>query len=129
MGTFRFQCVLVDAAQRFTMFLPNGTPVRSFLSVRLQEYVRIAVDVERGLFFGSPTVSAAANAVRGAVQSAVAGDRIHVSVRGDTLSGIAAAMLGDAARWRDIANANDIDDPLNLPPGTRLVIPPTSGTT
>ena len=40
MGRLQFRCVLVDAEQRFTMFLRDGTPVRSTLSVRLQEFVR-----------------------------------------------------------------------------------------
>ena len=43
--------------------------------------------------------------------------------RGDTLSGIAARVYGDPSRWRDIANANNIEDPFNLPTGASLVIP------
>jgi hypothetical protein len=123
MGGFRFQCVLVDAGQRFTMFLPDGTPVRSYLSVRLQEYAAVTVDIERGLFFGSPTASAAANAIVDTGRAIVNGDRVHVSLEGETLSGIAAAELGDAARWRDIAHANDIEDVFGLKAGTQLVIP------
>ena len=42
----------------------------------------------------------------------------------DTLPAIAAAEYGDARQWRAIAEANDIDDPLMLVPGTRLVLPP-----
>jgi LysM repeat protein len=124
MGQFQFPCVLVDAGQRFTMFLRDGTPVRSTLSVRLQEYVRVDVQLERGLFVGSPTVSAAVNrAVRTGQAAGSGSPTIHTAVRGDTLSGLAAAFLGDPALWRDIARANDIDDPFGLPPGTPLVIP------
>jgi LysM repeat protein len=126
MGRFQFQCVLVDAGQSFTMFLRDGTPVRSTLSVTLQEFVRVDLRVERGLFFGSPTVSSAVNAVAGALSSGT--PSIHVVLRGETLSGIAAFYLGDPARWRDIARANDVDDPFDLPPGTSLVIPsPSAG--
>jgi LysM repeat protein len=133
MGRFQFQCVLVDAGQRFTMFLRDGTPVRSTLSVRLQEFVRIDMRVERGLFFGSPTVSAAVNtAVSAAVDAGNAllsgTPSVHIVLAGDTLSGLAAAFLGDAGRWRDIARANGIDDPFDLPPGRSLVIPaPAAG--
>jgi nucleoid-associated protein YgaU len=42
---------------------------------------------------------------------------------GDTLTGLAATFLGDAGRWRDIARANNLDDPLDLSPGTPLLIP------
>jgi LysM repeat protein len=128
MGRFQFQCVLVDAGQRFTMFSRDGTPVRSTVSVRFQEYVRIDVQVRRGVFFGSPTVSALVNAgidvAAGAVSGAVT---VHVLLRGDTLSGLAAAYLGDPTLWRDIARANGIADPLDLPVGHSLVIPTTGG--
>ena len=40
-GRFRFQCVLVDAGQRFTMFLARRHPGALHVSVRLQEYVRV----------------------------------------------------------------------------------------
>jgi LysM repeat protein len=125
MGRFQFQCVLVDVGQTFTMFLRDGTPVRSTLSVALQEFVRVDMRVERGLFFGSPTVSSAVNTVAGALSGVLSSGTpsIHVVLRGETLSGIAAFYLGDAGRWRDIARANDVDDPFDLPPGTSLVIP------
>jgi LysM repeat protein len=124
MGRFQFQCVLVDAGQRFTMFLPDGTPVRSIMSVRFQEYVRADIQIERGLFSGSPTVSAVVNtAVQTSAQLLSGSSTVHITLQGDTLSGLAAAYLGDAALWRDIAQANNIDDPFNLLVGLPLVIP------
>jgi nucleoid-associated protein YgaU len=124
MGGFQFQCVLVDAGQRFTMFLRDGTPVRSILSVRFQEYVRVDVEIRRGVFFGSPTVSAGVNTAIETTRAVLSGSAtVHITVEGDTLSGLAAAFLGDAALWRDIARANAIDDPFDLSPGRRLVIP------
>ncbi len=121
LGRLQFQCVLVDAGQRYTMFLPDGTPVRSSLSVRLQEYVRLEVDIRQGLFFGSPTVSAAVNAAGAMIGVATT---LHVTSINDTLAGLAAAYLGDPALWREIARANGIDDPLDVQPGRTLVIPP-----
>jgi nucleoid-associated protein YgaU len=116
--------VLVEAGQRFTMFARDGTPVRATLSVRFQEFVRVDVEVRRGLFFGSPTVSAVATAAVGAARDVLSGSSsVHFTIAGDTLSGLAAAFLGDAALWRDIARANDLDDPFDLPPGRPLVIP------
>ena len=38
-------------------------------------------------------------------------------------SGLAADYLGDPTAWRRIAEANKIDDPLNLSPGLSLVVP------
>ena len=131
LGRMQFPCVLVDAGQRFTMFLRDGTPVRSTMSVRLQEYVQVDLEIQQGLFFGSPTVSAAVNTVAGSVTQAVSATltgaaTVYLVRGGDTLSSIAAAYLGDAGRWREIATANKINNPFDLPPGTSLVIPPGS---
>lgn len=121
LGRLQFQCVLVDAAQRFTMFLSDGTPARSTLSVRFQEYVRLDVEISQGLFFGSPTVSAAVNAAGAVVGIS---STVHVTSAGDTLSGLAGAYLGDPALWRLVADANGILDPFDLGVGRALVIPP-----
>jgi len=103
MGSFSFRCVLMEAAQRFTMFAVDGTPVRSMLTVRFHEYVDITISVKSGVFIGPPT--------------------LYNVVQGQTISAIAAAVYGDASRWRDIADANNIEDPFNVPPGTSLVVP------
>jgi nucleoid-associated protein YgaU len=120
LGRLQFQCVLVDAGQRYTMFLSDGTPVRSTLSVRFQEYVRLDVEIRQGLFFGSPTVSAAVNAAGAVIGIS---STVHVTSAGETLSGLAGAYLGDPALWRLIADANQIVDPFDLGVGRSLVIP------
>ena len=43
--------------------------------------------------------------------------------RGETLAGIAYESYGDATVWRCIADANALDDPRKLRPGTRLLVP------
>jgi len=103
MGRFNFECVLVDAGQRFTMFLRDGTPVRATMSVRFQEYVRVEITVQQGLFIGPPA--------------------LQNFIQGQTLSGLASDYLGDPTKWRAIAEANNIDDPFHISPGTPLVIP------
>ena len=47
----------------------------------------------------------------------------HTVAAGDTLGGIAAARLGAAARWREIAAANPGADPLRLRIGSTLRVP------
>jgi nucleoid-associated protein YgaU len=103
MGRFAFRCVLASADQRFTMFLPDGTPVRARLSVAFREYTEVELETQRGFFAGPPT--------------------LHNITAKDTLAGLAAEYLGDPARWREIADANRLTDPLRLPPGRPLVIP------
>ena len=61
------------------------------------------VQIEHGLFIGPPT--------------------LHNMTQGQTMPGVAAALLGDPARWRDVARANNIDDPFGIPPGTLLIVP------
>lgn len=107
MGTFSFQCVLAEANQHFTMFLAAGTPVRARLSVRFQEYERVETEIRRGLFVAPPT--------------------LHQLAAGDTLANLAAVYLGDAGRWREIADVNELDDPLRLEAGRPLVIPRGGG--
>jgi hypothetical protein len=128
LGRLQFRCVLVDAGQRYTMFLRDGTPVRSTMSVRLHEYVEVELEVRQGIFFGSPTVSAVANQVLDTTRSVLSGAAtVHLVVAGDTLSGLAGTYLGDPGRWRVIADANAILDPLDLVPGTALVVPTPDG--
>ena len=43
--------------------------------------------------------------------------------RGQTLASIATQEYGDPRMWRPIADANGIDDPMRLHPGTLLVLP------
>lgn len=128
LGQVQFRCVLTDAGQRFTMFDRDGTPVRSTMSVRLQEYADVALEIRRGVFLGSPTASAVANQVviplaEAALRGSSAAAAVHVVLNGDTLSGIAGVYLGDPGRWREIARANRIIDPLVIVAGTTLVIP------
>lgn len=103
MGPFTFECVLVDVSQRFTMFLRDGTPVRATLTVRFQEFVRVQVEVQHGLFIGPPT--------------------LHNIASRQTVSDVASAYLGDPRRWRELAEANNIDDPFHLQEGRTLVVP------
>jgi hypothetical protein len=42
---------------------------------------------------------------------------------GDTLGAISERFLGNGNRWKEIAKANDIEDPNRLEVGTRLTIP------
>ena len=103
MGPFTFECVLVDVNQRFTMFQRDGTPVRATLAVRFHEFVRVQIEVEHGLFIGPPT--------------------LHNIASGQTVSDLATAYLGDPRRWREIAQANNIDDPFHIQEGRAVVIP------
>lgn len=108
-GGLNFQCVLESVGQRFTMFLGSGTPVRATLTVSFKEYRRLEVEVRKGLFIGPPTV--------------------HTVVTGDHLSKVAGETWGEPEAWREIAEANNIDNPRKLDPGQQLIIPPRQSRT
>jgi nucleoid-associated protein YgaU len=101
---FAFVGVLEKADQTFTLFMPDGTPVRATIDVTFKELGQEQVD-QAGRLFSADFA------------------KHYVVRRGDTLSNIAADKYGDPALWRPIAEENELDDPLALEPGQLLVIP------
>ena len=53
----------------------------------------------------------------------MAGLKVHTVTDGDSLPSVAYKNYGDATRWRTIAEANGIDDPLSLRRGQPAVDP------
>jgi nucleoid-associated protein YgaU len=53
----------------------------------------------------------------------MSGLRVHRVRDGDSLPSIAFDSYGDPTRWRPIAEANGIDNPLSLRRGSELTIP------
>ena len=104
-GRFRLQCLLERVGGRFTLFTPEGVPVRATLNVVFREFHpeddQLRVDSSSGGNFVS----------------------LYTVRAGDTLPGVAAQQRRDPADWRRIAEANDIDDPLRLTPGQSLTLP------
>lgn len=93
-----------SVSAKYTLFRSDGTPVRAVCSVNLEEM---------------PDPEARQNPTSGGLVPV----RGHTVMSGDSLASIAYQEYGDATRWRAIAHANDIDDPLRLRPGTRLLVP------
>jgi len=54
----------------------------------------------------------------------VPGRRAHVVRQGESLAGLATDTYGRPAAWRDIADANGIDDPFRVRPGRSVMLPP-----
>lgn len=105
-GTFCFPGVLTQATQRFTMFLNSGIPVRATIDITIKKTVNVTQQMQ-----GTPRYSA---------------DRTKQRVlkQGEQLWLIANEEYEDSGHWRDIAGANNIDNPRMLESGRRLVIPP-----
>ncbi|MEV0090299.1 LysM peptidoglycan-binding domain-containing protein [Streptomyces sp. NPDC050738] len=94
----------------YTLFSPNGVPLRANCSISLTE-------ISTGTKGQNPT------------SGALSARRVTRTVAGDTLASLAWREYGDATRWRVIAEANAIDDPMRLRPGTELLLPASTEAT
>ena len=103
-----FRCVCQSIRQQYTMFSPDGAPLRARLTVELREYKSLTQQMrELNLKSSDHTKATVFN-------------------QGDTLSAVSYRAFGDPRDWRHLATENEIDDPLRVPPGTLLRIPKVS---
>jgi hypothetical protein len=98
--------VVKSVAVKLTMFGSDGTPLRATCTVTMEEVVP-----DWFWFAQNPT--------SGSLHSL----RTHVVIEGDSLPSVAYKEYGNAGWWRPLALANDVDDPLDLVAGTRLLVP------
>jgi hypothetical protein len=97
--------VLESVSEEFTLFSPTGVPLRARLNVTIRE----AWTVDEQL-----TNTARQSSDR---------TKLRRVRRGQTLSHIAHQEYNDTGAWRPIAEANQLDNPRVLEPGTLLVVP------
>jgi hypothetical protein len=90
---------------KYTMFLPDGTPVRAQVTMKLVQAQKEQQEWE--VQKESPDHA-----------------KLHTVRRGDTLQGISMKEYDDPAQWRRIADLNGIDNPMMLEPGRKLLVPP-----
>ena len=101
-----FQCIVESVKQKFTLFSPEGVPLRATLTVSLREYKTLDEQLNR-LNLNSPDRT-----------------QSHIIQRGETLAGIATQHYRKPGEWRHIADANGIEDPRRILVGTFLTVPP-----
>jgi len=99
-----FQAYLKSISAKYTLFKPDGTPVRATANITLEE---------------APPDKKKQNPTSGAIQ----GRSVHVVREGDSLTSIAYQEFDDPGAWRGLAAFNGIDDPLRVKPGARILIP------
>jgi hypothetical protein len=126
---FRFQ----RTVRQPLLTLQWGDPGRGFL---MQGYLEdVSIDYNRFDFMGNSirakvtcTFHEAPNTLLSMLTNptsgGVPGRRTHVLTEGETLPALAAATYGRPQAWREIAEANGIDDPLRVRPGRRVALPP-----
>lgn len=102
----QFAGVFDNVSVAYQMFKTDGEPVRATVTISMQN-AKPNRDPQSEKQNESPDFA-----------------KLHTLKRGETLHALAAQEYEDAAEWRRIADANGIDDPLNVEPGTKLLIPP-----
>ncbi len=95
---------LESVSAKYTMFDSDGKPVRATADISLKEV---------------PTDPGGTNPTSGSIHTR----RTHVIGDGDTLQSIAQHEYSNPGLWRGIAAFNEIDDPLRLSAGARLLLP------
>jgi hypothetical protein len=101
----RFQGVVTSLKEKYTLFDESGKVLRATVTLTLKSYQAVEVQLrEMGLM--SPDRS-----------------RVRILREGETLDRIANEAYGNPRLWRPIAEANGIDRPRFLDPGTPLKIP------
>lgn len=101
-----FAAYISQVQAKYTRFAPNGTPIRAVCTVNLEE-----IDV---------TPDPRQNPTSGTYMA----DGAHTMVSGDSLALVAYREYGDPQLWRSLAAYNDIDDPMRISDGTRVLLPP-----
>jgi len=103
-GHFSFKGACTSLSIAFKLFAMTGEPIRAEVKLTLKQ----AEAAPKGQ---NPTTRS------------IPGVAVHTVRDGDSLPSIAYAAYRDATRWRLIAEANDLDNPLHLRRGTTLALP------
>lgn len=108
-GPFLMECVLTKVTVTYQRFDTSGEPTRGKVNVNLKEEPSLL-----GMLPTNPT------------SGGPPGRKRHVVSHGESLPLIAARAYGHPGLWRAVADANGIDDPFRMTPGTALLLPSVS---
>src|SRR6185437_10286272 len=106
-----FTSVVANLGLTFTYFSSSGVPLRAQMSLDLRQFEPSAAFGPQNPTSGTPRPH-----------------RVHRVQPGETLDRISARYYGDSTRWRLLADANGIQDPLAIRPGAILTVPRLDGT-
>jgi nucleoid-associated protein YgaU len=104
-------CLMIARSVDVTieLFDVDGTPLRATVTLALGQY--------------QPDVGQATSQWTNPTTRATQARRSHEVRPGDSVHLIAHRYLRDPARWRTVAEFNELDDPLRLRPGDVVVVP------
>jgi len=116
-GSVYFKAVVTTLTEKLTLFSETGTPLRAEMTVKLQQY--FDPDDTEPQVPSQPTWTTTAPKT----STFTAGTRLDLigAFKGSVTKAIDTGV--DAAKtMRSIAEGNNIDDPLNIPSGTQLLL-------
>jgi hypothetical protein len=105
--TWSFKAVIESISQTFTLFDPDGTPVRSTVTITFKQ------GIEENVFPNTNPTSGGFH-----------GYAVHTVTEGETIDLIAFQEYGSSSAWRHLASSNNLDDPTRLLAGQKLVLVP-----
>lgn len=100
-----FVGVVTSFKEKYSLFDERGKVLRARVTLSLKSYEAVEVQL-RDMNKHSPDRT-----------------RVRVVREGETLAGISAEVYGDPRLWRILADANDLDRPRFVAPGTPLRVP------
>jgi hypothetical protein len=101
-----FKAVVTKLDLKFTYFTADGTPLRASVTMSFRQYMDEGTLAPQNPTSGTPNPG-----------------QIRKVESGQYLDTLADEIYGDSSKWRQIADANGIDDPLAIPAGRSLIIP------
>jgi hypothetical protein len=104
-GKLSFDGIVATFKKEFTYFFSSGIPARAKISMTLKPYVKVK-ETAKSTDLQSSDIS-----------------KKRVLLEGDTLFEMAYREYKSPAMWRKIAEENGIDNPLDIPYGSELLLP------
>jgi hypothetical protein len=105
----QFQCVLSSLKIDYTLFMPNGTPLRAKVAVTFKSFASETALAKRTKK-SSPDLS-----------------HVIIVTAGDKLPDLCYQVYGDSSYYADVARVNGLLSFRDLSPGTSLLFPPLRG--
>jgi len=113
--TWNVRAVIAAIAERLESFDGDGAPGRSWMRMRLLRVDDDAAAEPEPLMAGTPDETQVHEIAPAGAEEAPPVMRMDELVY---------RYYGDPSLWKEIARFNDVDDPLRLPPGSLLRMPP-----
>ncbi|MFI8106604.1 LysM peptidoglycan-binding domain-containing protein [Streptomyces sp. NPDC086023] len=106
MQGFCYNVVLLSVSINYTRFSHAGVPIRARVTISMKEQPSLL-----GTLPTNPT------------SGGLPGRRSYTVTEGEDLVNLARTQYGSTSHWRRLADANAIDDPLRMRPGTTVYLP------